>query len=67
MIQKPKLVKEMTKKQQKEHHSKKRGLPVPPPQIHKSVKDYDRSDNQKVIDDDSLEMWEDEDEEEQQS
>lgn len=45
----PRLLDEMTKKERKEHHARRRGFPVPPSQIHKSDKDYDRRDNQQII------------------
>ncbi|GHU08116.1 hypothetical protein FACS189431_3790 [Alphaproteobacteria bacterium] len=38
-----------TKKQQRQHHAKKRGPAVPPTQFFASDKDYDRSHNREII------------------
>jgi hypothetical protein len=48
-----------TKKAQKKYNAQKRGFPVPPSQIHKSVKDYDRNKNPEIVDD--SDEWEDDD------
>ena len=47
-----------TKKQQKKHYAKKRGFAIPPPQVHSNDKDYDRSKNSEIIDDEIV-SWED--------
>ena len=50
-----------TKKEQKEHHNKMRGLPVPPNKTHSSKKDYNRANGQKIIDNE-IKIWKDEEE-----
>jgi len=51
-----------SKKEQRNRDLRKRGFPVPPSQVHKSAKDYDRGDNKQIIDD-GMEEWEEYEEE----